>query len=123
MLDKPLEHSLDLAFRIAYEKSNEFMTLEHLLLALLENDEIKKILLACSVDIVSLHIELSEFLDTNPSLSEIKNERLEVQPTIAFERVLNVLFSMSNHQVKQKLARQMCWWLFLVNKNHKRFIF
>jgi len=88
MLDKPLEHSLDLAFRIAYEKSNEFMTLEHLLLALLENDEIKKILLACSVDIVSLHIELSEFLDTNPSLSEIKNERLEVQPTIAFERVL-----------------------------------
>ncbi|MEL0660460.1 ATP-dependent Clp protease ATP-binding subunit ClpA [Psychromonas arctica] len=88
MLDKPLEHSLDLAFRIAYEKSNEFMTLEHLLLALLENDEIKNILLACSVDIVSLHIELSEFLDTNPSLSEIKNEKLEVQPTIAFERVL-----------------------------------
>ena len=88
MLDKPLEHSLDLAFRIAYEKSNEFMTLEHLLLALLENDEIKKILLACSVDIVSLHIELSEFLDTNPSLSDIQNEKLEVQPTIAFERVL-----------------------------------
>jgi len=88
MLDKPLEHSLDLAFRIAYEKSHEFMTLEHLLLALLENDEIKKILLACSVDIVSLHIELNGFLDTNPSLSDIKNEKLEVQPTIAFERVL-----------------------------------
>jgi ATP-dependent Clp protease ATP-binding subunit ClpA len=88
MLDKPLEHSLDLAFRIAYEKYHEFMTLEHLLLALLENDEIKNILLACSVDIVSLHIELSEFLDTNPSLSDIKNEKLEVQPTIAFERVL-----------------------------------
>jgi ATP-dependent Clp protease ATP-binding subunit ClpA len=88
MLDKPLEHSLDLAFRIAYEKYHEFMTLEHLLLALLENDEIKNILMACSVDIVSLHIELSDFLDTNPSLSEIKNEKLEVQPTIAFERVL-----------------------------------
>jgi len=88
MLDKPLEHSLDLAFRIAYEKCHEFMTLEHLLLSLLENKEIKKILLACSVDIVSLHIELSEFLDSNPSFSEIKNEKLEVQPTIAFERVL-----------------------------------
>lgn len=88
MLDKPLEHSLDLAFRIAYEKYHEFMTLEHLLLALLENDEIKKILLACSVDIVSLHIELSEFLDTNPSLPEVKNEKLEIQPTVAFERVL-----------------------------------
>jgi len=88
MLDKPLEHSLDLAFRIAYEKYHEFMTLEHLLLALLENDEIKKILLACSVDIVSLNIELTDFLDTNPSLPEVKNEKLEIQPTIAFERVL-----------------------------------
>lgn len=88
MLDKPLEHSLDLAFRLAYEKCHEFMTLEHLLLALLENDEIKKILLACSVDIVSLHIELTDFLDTNPGLPEVKNEKLEIQPTIAFERVL-----------------------------------
>tara|TARA_R110001583_G_scaffold26533_2_gene95486 strand:+ start:7929 stop:10184 length:2256 start_codon:yes stop_codon:yes gene_type:complete len=88
MLDKPLEHSLDLAFRIAYEKYHEFMTLEHLLLALLENDEIKKILLACSVDIASLNIELTDFLDTNPSLPEVKNEKLEIQPTIAFERVL-----------------------------------
>ena len=88
MLDKPLERSLDLAFRIAYEKAHEFMTLEHLLLALLENNEIKKIFTACSVDIVSLHLELSEFLDTNPSLSEIKKQELEIQPTIAFERVL-----------------------------------
>ncbi|MDN2663921.1 ATP-dependent Clp protease ATP-binding subunit ClpA [Psychromonas sp. 14N.309.X.WAT.B.A12] len=88
MLDKPLEHSLDLAFRIAYEKYHEFMTLEHLLLALLENEEVKKILQACSVDIVSLHIELTNFLETNPSLSEVKTEKLEVQPTIAFERVL-----------------------------------
>jgi len=88
MLDKPLEHSLDLAFRIAYEKYHEFMTLEHLLLALLENDEVKKILQACSVDIVSLHIELTNFLETNPSLSDVKTEKLEVQPTIAFERVL-----------------------------------
>ena len=37
---------------------------------------------------VSLHIELSEFLDTNPSLTEIKEQELEIQPTIAFERVL-----------------------------------
>ncbi|RBW42766.1 ATP-dependent Clp protease ATP-binding subunit ClpA [Psychromonas sp. B3M02] len=88
MLDKPLEHSLDLAFRIAYEKYHEFMTLEHLLLALLENEEVKKILQACSVDIVSLHIELTNFLETNPSLSDVKSEKLEVQPTIAFERVL-----------------------------------
>ncbi|MDA7746925.1 ATP-dependent Clp protease ATP-binding subunit ClpA, partial [Psychromonas sp.] len=88
MLDKPLEHSLDLAFRIAYDKSHEFMTLEHLLLALLENDEIKKIFLACSVDMVSLHIELNAFIETNPSIPEIHAQKLDIQPTIAFERVL-----------------------------------
>jgi len=88
MLDKSLENSLDLAFRIAYEKSHEFMTLEHLLLALLEHDEIKKVLGACSVDIVSLHIELSEFLNAYPLVPEIKAQELDIQPTIAFERVL-----------------------------------
>jgi ATP-dependent Clp protease ATP-binding subunit ClpA len=88
MLDKSLENSLDLAFRIAYEKSHEFMTLEHLLLALLEHEDIKKILLACSVDLVSLHIELSEFLDASPAIPEIKTQALDIQPTIAFERVL-----------------------------------
>lgn len=88
MLDKPLERSLDLAFRIAYEKSHEFMTLEHLLLALLDNNEVKKILNACSVDITSLHIEISEFLNTSPAIPEVKNQELEIQPTIAFERVL-----------------------------------
>jgi len=88
MLDKSLENSLDLAFRIAYEKSHEFMTLEHLLLALLEHDDIKKVLAACSVDIVSLHIELSEFLNAYPLVPEIKTQELDIQPTIAFERVL-----------------------------------
>jgi len=88
MLDKSLENSLDLAFRIAYEKSHEFMTLEHLLLALLEHDDIKKILAACSVDVVSLHIELSEFLNSFPQVPEIKTQALDIQPTIAFERVL-----------------------------------
>ena len=88
MLDKSLENSLDLAFRIAYEKSHEFMTLEHLLLAFLEHEEIKQILSACSVNLVALHIELNAFLDATPSLPEIKTQAIDIQPTIAFERVL-----------------------------------
>lgn len=88
MLDKSLEHSLDLAFQIAYQKSHEFMTLEHLLLALLENNEIKHIFTACAVDMTSLHIEINQFLEAQPSVSEVKNQELEIQPTIAFERVL-----------------------------------
>lgn len=88
MLDKALENSLDLAFHFALEKSHEFMTVEHLLLALLENDEIKTLLTACSVDLVSLHIEIVKFLETLPSVPDVHAQKIEIQPTIAFERVL-----------------------------------
>ena len=88
MLDKALENSLDLAFRIAFEKSHEFMTVEHLLLALLENEEIKILFTACSVDIVSLHLELISFLENTPAIPEVHTQEIEIQPTIAFERVL-----------------------------------
>jgi ATP-dependent Clp protease ATP-binding subunit ClpA len=88
MLDKELENSLDLAFRIAFEKSHEFMTVEHLLLSLLENEEIKTLLTACSVDIVSLHLELISFLENTPAIPEVHTQEIEIQPTIAFERVL-----------------------------------
>ncbi|PKF63413.1 ATP-dependent Clp protease ATP-binding subunit ClpA [Psychromonas sp. psych-6C06] len=88
MLDKALENSLDLAFRFAFEKSHEFMTVEHLLLALLENEEIKTLLTACSVDMVSLHIEILSYLENTPSVPEVHTQEIEIQPTIAFERVL-----------------------------------
>ena len=64
------------------------MTVEHLLLALLENDEIKTLLTACSVDIVSLHLEIISFLESLPARPEVHTQEIEIQPTIAFERVL-----------------------------------
>jgi ATP-dependent Clp protease ATP-binding subunit ClpA len=88
MLDKELENSLDLAFHFAMEKSHEFMTVEHLLLALLENNEIKTLLTDCSVDLVSLHIEIVKFLESLPVVPEVQSQKVEIQPTIAFERVL-----------------------------------
>lgn len=88
MLDKPLENSLDLAFRFAFEKSHEFMTVEHLLLALLENQESKALLKACSVDLGALHLDLVAFLENSPVRPEVLTHEIEIQPTIAFERVL-----------------------------------
>ena len=88
MLDKALENSLDLAFRFAFEKSHEFMTVEHLLLALLENAEIKVLLTACSVDMVSLHIDILSYLENTPAIPDVQSQKVEIQPTIAFERVL-----------------------------------
>ena len=87
MLSKELEFTLNLAFKEAREKRHEFMTVEHLLLALLDNPAAEEVLRACTVDLNQLRNELMVFLDeTTPVLSEI-DER-DTQPTLGFQRVL-----------------------------------
>jgi len=87
VLSKELEFTLNLAFKEAREKRHEFMTVEHLLLALLDNPAAEEVLKACSVDLNQLRSELVVFLDeTTPVLSEI-DER-DTQPTLGFQRVL-----------------------------------
>jgi ATP-dependent Clp protease ATP-binding subunit ClpA len=87
MLSKELEHTLSQAFNYARQRSHEFLTVEHLLLALLENGQALAVLKSCNVDIVALRQELSDFLADNlPTLGE-ESER-ETQPTLAFQRIL-----------------------------------
>ena len=87
MLNLELEQSLNLAFRDARAKRHEFMTVEHLLLALLDNQAASKVLKACGVDIEYLRRELKEFIEnTTPLLGE--REDRETQPTLGFQRVL-----------------------------------
>ncbi|MCK5697321.1 MAG: ATP-dependent Clp protease ATP-binding subunit ClpA [Gammaproteobacteria bacterium] len=87
MLSKELEFTLNLAFKEAREKRHEFMTVEHLLLALLDNPSAEHVLQACSVNLEQLRDDLLNFLDkTTPVLSE-EDER-ETQPTLGFQRVL-----------------------------------
>ncbi|ETX10774.1 ATP-dependent Clp protease ATP-binding protein [Marinomonas ushuaiensis DSM 15871] len=88
MLDKELEQTLNAAFKAARDKRHEFMTVEHLLLALIENDAASNVLTACGVSLDVLSKELEEFVDsTTPLLPEDDEER-EVQPTLGFQRVL-----------------------------------
>ncbi|WP_273152521.1 ATP-dependent Clp protease ATP-binding subunit ClpA [Methylophaga thiooxydans] len=87
MLSKELEQTLSQAFNYARQRSHEFLTVEHLLLALLENGQALAVLKACDVDIAILRQELSDFLADNlPTLPE-DSER-ETQPTLAFQRIL-----------------------------------
>jgi len=87
MLSKELEFTLNLAFKEAREKSHEFMTVEHLLYALLGNPSAVEVLRACGADIEQLKQELSRFLDeTTPLLSQ--DDTRETQPTLGFQRVL-----------------------------------
>jgi len=88
MLNKDLEISLNLAFRQAKESRHEFMTVEHLLLALLDNPSAIEVLGACGADLNKIRANLLEFIqETTPVIPENEEER-ETQPTLGFQRVL-----------------------------------
>ena len=87
MLSKELEFTLNSAFRDAREKRHEFMTVEHLLLALLDNPAAGKVLRACGVEIEKLRKALARYLEENTPMLSAKDER-ETQPTLGFQRVL-----------------------------------
>lgn len=88
MLSKDLEVTLNLAFKGARSKRHEFMTVEHLLLALIDNDSAASVLRACGADLNALRKDLIEFVDsTTPLIPENDTER-ETQPTLGFQRVL-----------------------------------
>ncbi len=88
MLSRELEVTLNLAFKNAREKRHEFMTVEHLLLALLDDASASNVLKACGADITILRQDLIEFIDsTMPTIPETQLEQ-ETQPTHGFQRVL-----------------------------------
>ncbi len=88
MLNKELEFTLNLAFKDAKEKRHEFMTVEHLLLSLLDNPAAGLVLQACEANMDSLRRDLIEFIDeTTPRIPEGELDR-ETQPTLGFQRVL-----------------------------------
>lgn len=88
MLSKELEQTLNDAFKGARVKRHEFMTVEHLLLALLDNEAATQVLISCGADIAYLRNELVEFVDsTTPLIPDADDDR-ETQPTLGFQRVL-----------------------------------
>ncbi|RZU98107.1 ATP-dependent Clp protease ATP-binding subunit ClpA [Spiribacter vilamensis] len=87
MLSKELEFTLNLAFKEARDKRHEFLTVEHLLLALTDNPAALEVLRACEADLETLRQDLEAFLDeTTPLLPA--NDNRETQPTLGFQRVL-----------------------------------
>lgn len=87
MLSRHLEVSLRLAVTMARQKRHEFLTVEHLLLSLLENDSAVNALRACGADIPSLRRDLNEYIDKHtPRLSEASEQA--PHPTDSFDRIL-----------------------------------
>jgi len=87
MLSKELEFTLNNAFKEARNRRFEFMTVEHLLLALIDNPTAAQVLRACGGDLDTLRDELDSFVDENTPLLD-ENDTRETQPTLGFQRVL-----------------------------------
>ncbi len=87
MLSSELEFCLNEAFQRARDRRHEFMTVEHLLLALLDIPKVHEILKACNANIPELRRQLAECVDEQtPLLPE--DAETDVQPTLGFQRVL-----------------------------------
>ena len=88
MLNRELEVTLNQAFKEARAKRHEYMTVEHLLLALLDNEAASSVLRACGVSLDRLREELKEFIDSTTPLIPQSDDERETQPTLGFQRVL-----------------------------------
>ena len=88
MLNRELEDTLSVAFRSARDKRHEFMTVEHLLLALLDNRQAAEVLNACGADMDRLRQQLSQFIEETTPLLPDNIPNMETQPTLGFQRVL-----------------------------------
>ncbi len=98
MLSKALEQTLSKAYRDARDRLHEFITVEHLMLALLENESAAEVLQACGADLNVLERDLSQFIDeTVPT-----KKGIEIQPTHGFQRVLQrALFHVQSSEKKE----------------------
>ncbi len=88
MLDKELEYTLNVAFKDARNKRHEFVTVEHLLLALLDNSSALDVLKACGANIVRLRTNLTEFIDRTTPVIPLNIHDRDTQPTLGFQRVI-----------------------------------
>jgi ATP-dependent Clp protease ATP-binding subunit ClpA len=87
MIAQELEVSLHMAFVDARQKRHEFITVEHLLLALLDNPSAAEVLRACAVNIDDLRKELSAFINEHTPVVD-GSEEIDTQPTLGFQRVI-----------------------------------
>ena len=87
MINQELEQNLNNAFKLAQDQKHEFVTVEHLLLALLENTDAVALLSSNKVNIEQLRVDLQEFIgSTTPKISS--ETEIDIQPTLGFQRVI-----------------------------------
>jgi len=122
VLSSELEICLNEAFQSAREARHEFMTVEHLLLAIVDTPKVREILRACGADVVRLRKDLKEFIDqTTPRLKD--DDDREVQPTLGFQRVLQrAVFHVQSSGKKEVTAANVLVAIFSEKHSHAAYL-
>ncbi len=121
MLSKELEFSLGLAVKQARDEHHEFITLEHLLLVLLDNPRSAALLRKCGADFDRLRQQLDDFIQQNTPQLPVGEER-DPQPTLGFQRVLQrSIFQVQSAAKSEVTAENILVALFGEKESHAVF--
>jgi ATP-dependent Clp protease ATP-binding subunit ClpA len=122
VLSNELEYCLNDAFHQAREARHEYLTVEHLLLAILDTPKVREVLRACGADTVKLKQELKDHIDqSTPRLDE--GEEREVQPTLGFQRVLQrAVFHVQSSGKKEVGVSNVLVAIFSEKQSHAVFL-
>lgn len=122
MLDSELEKNLNDAFKLAHKKKHEFVTVEHLFLSLLDNNEALEVLNYCSADVEALQKNLETYItETTPVISE--EDDLEIQPTLGFQRVLQrAVFHVQSSGKKEVNGANLLAAIFSEKESHSVYL-
>jgi ATP-dependent Clp protease ATP-binding subunit ClpA len=122
MLSPELEFCLNDAFQGARDQRHEFITVEHLLLALTDVPKVIEILRACGCDLERLRRDLAKFIDEQtPRLDEESDQ--EVQPTLGFQRVLQrAVFHVQSSGKKEVSAANVLVAIFSEKQSHALYL-
>jgi ATP-dependent Clp protease ATP-binding subunit ClpA len=122
MLSNELEYCLNDAFHQAREARHEYLTVEHLLLAVLDTPRVREILRACGADLGKLKQELKDHIEQSTPRVEEGEER-EVQPTLGFQRVLQrAVFHVQSSGKKEVGVANVLVAIFSEKQSHAVFL-
>ena len=122
MLDSELEKNLNEAFKLAHRKKHEFVTVEHLFLSILGNNDAVEVLNYCGADIETLQKNLESYIkETTPLISE--EEEQEIQPTLGFQRVLQrAVFHVQSSGKKEVNGANLLVAIFSEKESHSVYL-
>ncbi len=122
MLSSELEYCLNEAYQKARDARHEYMTVEHLLLSILDAPRVREILKACGADLARLQGDLRKFIDETTPALEADDDR-EVQPTLGFQRVLQrAVFNVQSSGRKEVTVANVLVAIFSEKQSHAAYL-